>query len=245
MPRSEVIAYKGIRYRRYPDSEKWAERSYYVPGIADRQRLGLGRLHEEIWKDLHGPIPDGCHVHHADRDPLNNEPDNLVCLSSDEHKRYHASLWDRSTPEWLEHLERIRPKAAEWHGSAEGIEWHRQHGIAAAEARELLTFTCEQCGAEYQTKARGDATRFCSNKCKSAWRRASGVDDEQRTCENCGETFTVNKYSRVRFCGRSCGRSHAWAQRAAGLRPDCGRRARVLRERDPRAQLPRRGPLRR
>ena len=90
MPNVDVIRYKGIRYRRYPDSDKRAERSYYVPGIGDRQKYGLGRLHEEIWKDNNGPIPEGGHVHHEDHDPLNNDPSNLVWCCSPCHDAIHA-----------------------------------------------------------------------------------------------------------------------------------------------------------
>ena len=80
---------RGIRFRRYPDSPKLAERSYYVPGMGDRKR-GIGRLHEEIWKVADGPVPDGCEIHHADFDPLNNDVSNLACLTVAEHKAAHC-----------------------------------------------------------------------------------------------------------------------------------------------------------
>jgi hypothetical protein len=105
MPNVEVITYKGIRFRRYPDAANWPERSYYTPGIADRQK-GAKRLHEEIWMDANGPIPEGAHIHHADHDPLNNDPGNLLCLTEEEHAEEHReSGRERSrTPEALAHL---------------------------------------------------------------------------------------------------------------------------------------------
>ncbi|MGH3203874.1 MAG: HNH endonuclease signature motif containing protein [Streptosporangiaceae bacterium] len=219
MSNAEVVSYKGIKYRRYPDSGKWAERSYYIPGIGDRQKYGLGRLHEEIWKDANGPIPEGCHIHHKDENPLNNDPANLVCLTDAEHREYHAEGWSEQgrTPGHLAHLEAIRPLTVAWHRSKEGRAWHRKHGAEAMAARELVTFACEQCGKSYETLNRGDGTRFCSNACKSAWRRAAGLDDIERTCHQCGNTFRASKYSKTAHCGRSCGRSCSWAGGCPGI----------------------------
>jgi endogenous inhibitor of DNA gyrase (YacG/DUF329 family) len=63
---------------------------------------------------------------------------------------------------------------------------------------------CVQCGTEYEVTPTG-TSRFCSNKCKSAWRRASGLDDEDRKCPICKKIFRVNKYSNTKTCSRSCG----------------------------------------
>lgn len=221
MAAAETIVYKGIRYRRYPDAGTWTERSYYVPGIADRQKPGLGRLHEEVWKDTHGPIPPGCHVHHEDHNPLNNDPGNLVCLDGAEHKRYHASMANYTTREWLAHLERIRPLTVAWHRSAKGREWHRQHALTVMAAREPGAAICQQCGNGYETTARGTWFKFCSNRCRSAWRRGTGVDDEQRSCARCAAIFYVNRYAKTRYCGKPCAAAARWEHRkAAGLRSD-------------------------
>ncbi len=66
--KSEVIYYKDIAFRRYPNSSKWADRNYYVPNATHRKR-GIGRLHQEIWKDAHGLIPEGYHIHNLDTWP--------------------------------------------------------------------------------------------------------------------------------------------------------------------------------
>lgn len=201
---SEIVTFKGTKFRRYPESKRRSDRVYFTPGIADKKK-GVRRLHEEIWMDANGPIPEGYHVHHADHDPLNNDLSNLVCIQGDEHHRHHAaseeSVERYNSEEWQAHLAAIRPKAASWHSSPEGIEWHRQHGIKVAAKQPMLAGTCEQCGNAFLSKK---PERFCTNKCKSAWRRASGLDNEQRSCELCGEAFTVNRYSKIRFCSRSC-----------------------------------------
>lgn len=197
--RVDIIEFNGIKFRRYPESENWADRSYFTPGIADRQR-GVKRLHQELWRSIHGPIPDGCDIHHADGNPLNNDPDNLVCLDSNDHQRSH------NHPGNPDKLNEVRHLAAAWHRSEEGRKWHSEHAKWTWKVRKPLTKVCDQCGESFETLARRDSDRFCSNACKSAWRRDSGIDDEQRTCEVCGTEFTVNKYYKKRTCSRSCAR---------------------------------------
>lgn len=46
--------------------------------------------------------------------------------------------------------------------------------------------------------------KFCSNNCKSAYRRKSGVDNEERICKICGEIFITNKYSKAKVCSKKC-----------------------------------------
>lgn len=202
----EAVKFNGITFRRYPDSPHLAHRNYYTPGIADKQR-GVQLLHIEIWKTHNGPVPDGCEIHHADFNPLNNDPDNLVCLTIAEHKEAHREQGRARgrTPERLEHMDRIRPLTVAWHGSDEGREWHRQH---AAEmgfgARGIRPAVCDQCGADFVDPSPSGHSRFCSNNCKSAFRRASGVDNVPRICARCRAEFMVNKYSVQKHCGREC-----------------------------------------
>ena len=186
MGKVEAITRYGIKFRRYPDANGWSDRSYFKPGIADRQR-GIQALHQEVWKRERGPIPPGWQVHHHHDD------------RSESHR----------TPDHLAHLESIRVLAAEWHASEEGRRWHAEHGRRTWDGREPVEAICEQCGGSY-TMLAGVVGRFCSNACKSAWRRASRVDDEDRTCARCGDTFRTNRYSKVRFCSRSCSARSRW-----------------------------------
>lgn len=205
MSRSEVVIYKGIKFRRYPDSKRWPDRSYFTPGIGDKQK-GVRRLHEEIWQDHNQrKIPPGYHVHHLDHDPLNNDPANLGCIPHSTHSKHHSNSPEqqafRESPEWQDHLASIRPLAAQWHSSPEGREWHRQHGIRVAANMKDKAGVCEQCGNAFLSKR---PERFCSNACKSAWRRDSGLDDVTRVCQTCGNEFTVNRYKLTANCSRSC-----------------------------------------
>lgn len=81
----------------------------------------------------------------------------------------------------------------------------KTHAERHRDVREKIELTCEWCGSDYKCATRRGNERFCSAKCLSAERRASGIDDEDRICEFCGGPFRVNRYEGVRFCTRSCG----------------------------------------
>ena len=192
-------------------------KSYVVDGIRFTKAKGKvyhyntklrKHMHQYVWEKENGPTPKGWEIHHIDGDTDNNDISNLQAMPMLEHKAIHTEQL-RNDPARLEKMRinfelNARPKANEWHGSKEGREWHKQH---YEEYKELLhqkkTFVCEQCGSEFVTVNIG-SNRFCSNKCKSKWRRDNGLDDVVRVCENCNEEFTVNKYSKTRNCSKKC-----------------------------------------
>src|SRR3990167_2408703 len=202
----KTVVFKGITYYLYPDSKRRSDRVYF-------SRQGK-RLHRSVWEDAYGPIPEGQVIHHKNHDTLDNRLENLELVGRSEHARYHNQpgrrTWD------LAHLGRIRPLAAAWHSSPEGIAWHQQHGREVAASRVPVVAICQSCGKTYKT-IHPSFGRFCSNNCKSAWRRNSGIDDEQRVCPGCGQPFTVNRYARAQTCSRQCGailRRHTLRDRA-------------------------------
>ena len=137
---SEAIEYKGVEFRRYPDSKNTSDRKYFRPGCSDILK-GIGYLHQEIWKDQHGEIPEGSHIHHKDGNPSNNSIDNLECINGRKHVSAHAKAYFADPERYehqREHLANIQELAKEWHGSEEGIEWHRKHGIEAYKNRKPL-----------------------------------------------------------------------------------------------------------
>lgn len=164
------------------------------------------RLHRAVYEYYNGAIPSGFHVHHIDHNRGNNEPENLIAISRADHNRIHADEMPDEIREKLRaNLEKnARPAANKWHGSAEGREWHQKH---YADTREMLHkrewMVCECCGQRFNGATNGTA-RFCSNACKSAWRRKAGIDNVVKCCEYCGREFTSNKYANVHTCSRSC-----------------------------------------
>lgn len=178
--------------------------------LYNRQRYysrGPNYMHQAVWVHHNGPVPEGKQIHHINGDPHDNRIENLTIVSPREHMQHHMAEC-LANPEYREkmvaNLDRIRPKASEWHGSPEGIEWHRQH----AEKHDFGNLTygqreCAVCGSEYE--ANTTEQTFCSNKCKSAYRRKIGIDNIAANCELCGKEFQKNKYARITTCSRSCG----------------------------------------
>lgn len=162
------------------------------------------RLHCFVWRKANNAnsIPDGYSVHHKDGNKDNNEPDNLVLLLQSEHAELHASmLSDEQRAEMRRRVtEKAMPKAKAWHTSESGRAWHRAHYADIKEKlHEKAEYVCEVCGKHYVTQKMAH-NRFCSNNCKSAFRRKSGVDNETRQCKRCGAEYVTNKYSYRKYC---------------------------------------------
>jgi len=158
------------------------------------------RLHRVVWRQYRGKIPKGHHVHHVDGDPSNNRMGNLKLVTPAEHRRIHG-------PTTTEVSAEARSAAAEWHGSEEGLQWHReQHEKRCRKSlHKKERRRCAVCDKSFWARVHGRG-RFCSLNCRMANRRASGVDDEVRICVVCGTEFSVNRYFPNRTCSRSCGR---------------------------------------
>lgn len=163
------------------------------------------RLHVYVWRYFKGPVKEGYHVHHKDENKDHNDIDNLTCIFGETHVKYHILKYSVNHREELaENLaKRARPKASEWHKSEAGRAWHRENAFPVWKMEET-EHICEYCGKKYMTRDTGH-NKFCSNNCKAAARRKSGVDNETRKCVVCGKEFVTNKYSVQRTCSRRCG----------------------------------------
>ena len=221
------IEYRGIVYR--PRSGRM---QYYVCGTGCERDSRY--LHRQVWIDHNGPISEGYDVHHQNGDINDNRIENLECLPCGDHRRCHISV-ENQNPEIVRRrlagLANAREAAKEWHGSDAGLEWHRQNGRHVGELlrRRMVYKNCECCGGRF--KAHFSTDRFCSLKCISLARYRSGVDNETRVCECCGEEFSINKYFKTTCCSRSCGKRAADRRKAARLQSEGGRPTGVLRRR--------------
>lgn len=185
--------------------------SYYRCGFYF-QRKGR-RLHRAVWEKYNGKVPDGYHVHHKDGDRSNNSIENLALMEGHDHLSEHMKAPNRVARS-RQNIEIAREAASKWHGSEDGREWHSHHGKENWQKREMQTYICTECGKEFQTKhifGEGQ-NHFCSNNCKTRYRVKSGVDNVERVCPVCGETFSVNKYSATECCSRECGWKRRWSK---------------------------------
>lgn len=201
----DLACYNGYSFRRDKKT------GYFLSA----QKIGgkRQRLHRYVWETENNvTIPKGYDIHHKDGNKLNNDISNLILLARDEHQSLHQrNLTDEQRKKRAENLlKNAIPKASKWHKSEQGREWHKQHGKEVFAKLEPIKYICTFCGAEFKTKNRYSKTSntFCSNKCKSAFRRASGVDNVIRECVQCGEPFTANKYSTAKRCEKCRCKKH-------------------------------------
>ncbi len=199
--KDDVATVDGLTFRKDKKTGYYLSSQYF-----DGRRK---RLHVYVWEREHGPAPKGYQVHHIDFNKDNNEPENLVCISEHEHQSLHMQRRMKEHPELLEKFQqRGIAEAPKWHASKAGHEWHKQHyekmkdRLYNKEREEI----CANCGKPIVVKGRNWKNNFCNNNCKSAFRRKSGVDNEERKCIICGAPFTTNKYSRQQTCSCECGR---------------------------------------
>jgi rubrerythrin len=168
------------------------------------RRIGQARkrLHVFVWETYKGDVGEGYEIHHIDHNKDNNNIDNLERLTSEEHHKRHADEMTESYREKLRKnlMENAQPKAIKWHKSEKGKDWHKEHyEMMKDKLYQKKEFVCANCGETFFGIDNGN-TRFCSNKCKSAFRRKSGVDNIERKCEYCGQPFVTNKYSQAKYC---------------------------------------------
>lgn len=164
------------------------------------------RLHISVWEFHNGEIPRGNHIHHVDYDKSNNEISNLQMMTNSEHQTLHGKAMTEEHKEKLRKnlIEKAVPKSKAWHASDEGREWHKKHGKESWSNRKPTKYECTYCGKEYETlRIYGEnENHFCSNNCKSAFRRKMGYDNVDIPCEVCGEIFTANKYLKRTKCSK-------------------------------------------
>jgi hypothetical protein len=170
-------------------------------------------MHWDVWEYSNETRKKGYHIHHIDENPNNNSIDNLEEIEASKHLSDHAKAMHRDNPEWSADFRAKGIEAAkEWHKSNDGKKWHSEHAIKNNFGKQTYgTKDCKQCSKEFE---RGNVNaKFCSNKCKSQWRRLQGVDNEQRECTYCSKEFTANKYEKKQCCSKSCSAKHRWNER--------------------------------
>lgn len=206
----EVITETSIKYNGRKYSRK--ENGYYY-NCSTRKHL-----HQAIWIDNNGPIPEGYEIHHIDFNKENNDISNLACITKEEHHKIHKEALTDEQRQWKRDnlIKNAIPKASEWHKSKEGSEWHSNHakrmneqGKLSFSKREELICSC--CGKHYigvmnHTKRNAENNTFCSNACKARYLRHKRSMDksDERVCISCGQKFMTSKWSKSKTCSKSC-----------------------------------------
>lgn len=191
----KYIEYDGIKF--YGDG-----RGYWLGHINGKRK----RLHVYVWEKYKGEIPKGYHIHHLDHDKDNNDIANLQLMTQHEHLQLHAQ--DESSKAKARLTIKIARKAAEkWHHSKECSEWAKENykTSLAKVHTEKINRICECCGKEYNTDgSKKTVSRFCSNACKSKWRRDNHLDVILVKCVVCGNELYTTKYKGRKTCSEEC-----------------------------------------
>ncbi len=184
---------------------------YYMRDGSGSKRERL--LHRVVWNDNKGKIPDGLHIHHKNGDWTDSSIENLELIKQGDHTRLHMAV-HYSKPKYRaankRHLGRIRNLASKWHGSPEGIEWHKKHGVKCWIGKKPVKATCQICKKEFDTFM-PTLVKFCSDACtsKDHWYRSF----EDRKCFVCGCDYRCNRYSVTKHCSRTCSNITVWKTR--------------------------------
>lgn len=197
-----VAYFNGMRYR------KDKKTGYFLHTVSGG-RTG-SRLHRDVYEYYNGEIPKGYNIHHIDHDKMNNEIDNLLCMEAKKHAILHGKELTEEQREWKRRnvIEKAVPKAIEYQKSGRAREFHKKHYQNMKEKLYVKKeFECEYCNKTFIAINNGQ-NKFCSNKCKSAWRRQQGLDNVERICKKCGKKFISNKYKKAKFCSIKCSNSY-------------------------------------
>ena len=152
---------------------KWPSDSYLSRGGK--------KLHRDVWRNAFGEIPEKCHIHHKDNNPLNNTIENLECLPAKEHLQ--KTMQERIARGHNQGFgDKAREKAADWHKSEEGRLWHKRNAERTKNWTkwERTEKTCPICNKQFNGIERksGYSQKYCSVNCKATFyrrRKAAGL----------------------------------------------------------------------
>ena len=165
---SKIVEFNGEIFVRNPKS-----RYYFRRETTNSGRKNAKQLHRVVWEFYNGEIPTKHHVHHIDGNIDNNDISNLDCIPAHEHLQMHSKALNKDQ-EYCENrrkqLYSARERAAKWHSSKAGKEWHRKH---AAESigkvlENRIEKQCEFCGGTIKAMP---WQRYCSQSCCEKARR--------------------------------------------------------------------------
>lgn len=85
---------RGKNNGRWNGGKLLSSHGYVLVRVGSAHPLCVGNQyayeHHLVWVTANGAIPAGCVIHHKNGDRTDNRLENLECLTSAEHQKYHA-----------------------------------------------------------------------------------------------------------------------------------------------------------
>ena len=122
-----------------------------------------------------------------------------------------------------ENLRKARIKAIEFFKTEEGRKRRKEQAKRIQDSRPFIEKKCENCLNNFLSKCIRQQI-FCSKKCKTAFRRKSGIDDISGSCGVCGKDIIFNKYTSNLTCSKQCFLLFKSASGKEGYTTRCGYR---------------------
>lgn len=146
------------------------------------------KLYRKIYEDHYGPIPKGYHVHHIDGNHENNDPENLMAVTPEEHARLHVEMglmWkggDRT--KWIVGASEagVKGGTAYWKAFTPEEKTERAKLMASRSSR----FSGKKCSLEHREKLSKALTDKPLWKCacgKEMKHLAGNIKQHQKVCK--------------------------------------------------------------
>lgn len=173
-------------------------------------------MHRFVWTYFNGEIPEGCDVHHIDRNPDNNNISNLQLLTKAEHNKLHAATKKKGKPDKKSTFT-CAVCGREYEAVSRGNNTYCSAKCKKIAERERAAEikVCEICGKEFKTS---DKARFCSKKCLGEYLKKQ----ETKTCPTCGKTFSALISQNQKYCSPECA-AESYKKRETRVCLHCGK----------------------
>lgn len=147
-----IMIYKGKKYY-------ISKQGYYTRDERSGNKRKTLLLHRIIWEDNFGAIPEGFHIHHKDENRINNDINNLECVSLSHHASHHRKEeWESGK---LNYLVKAQKK---WLQTENGKLKKSESAQNGWIKRKFYKKNCQKCEKEFETQA--PQAKWCSNSCK-------------------------------------------------------------------------------
>ena len=193
MENQQTIVYKGEIFR-------LQSTGYYYQSDNKNQPERL--LHRRIYRDHHGPIPKGMHIHHKNLDWQDNRIENLEQRNASKHSKEHMALRKKVKKLCIvcgKEYRTVVPSRRKYCSSA-------CHQRDSYQRYKNVQEKCPECGKTFM-HSKFRAQLCCSRKCANKYRGKEiqkAIVQKTGKCPQCGKEFVFSRFWTQTCCSRKC-----------------------------------------